>query len=100
VDAATLVALQTDVDTVRAAPREKALLKLAAVMTRAPDRSAAEVRQALRAGCAPEEVQETVFLVAMYNMANRVADAYAYPPDALHPYDPNASLPFLSCPGK
>ena len=98
VDAGELVALQTDVAKVKASPKERALLALAAVITREPSRAASAGQAALGAGCSTDEVSETVFLVAMYNMVNRVADAYAYPPDHAHPYDPRATLPLLSCP--
>jgi alkylhydroperoxidase family enzyme len=100
VSAKTLAALQTDVDAVEAPAQERALLKLAAVVTREPARAANAVQEALGAGCPPEQVRDAVFLVSAYNMVNRVADSYAYPPDPVHPYDPEAEIPVLSCPEK
>ena len=96
----TLIALQTDVGKVQTTPKERALLALAATLTREPAAAGHAVRQALAAGWSTDEVTEAVFLVSMYNMVNRVADAYAFPPDQAHPYDPNSRLPLLSCPSR
>ena len=43
------------------------------------------------------EAREAMQTVLRLQPNNRVADAYAYPPDHAHPYDQRAKLPLLSC---
>ncbi len=96
-DKQTLIALQTDPGRVNAPPKEKALLLLAAAITRDPGSSPQAVLDARSAGWTADEVAEAIFIISMYNMANRVAVAFALPPDAAHPYDPAARIPILTC---
>jgi alkylhydroperoxidase family enzyme len=96
-DFETLAALQTDVAKVNAEAKDKTLLLLAATITRDPASAAQAVLDASRAGWSKDEVAEAIFVVSMYNMANRVAVAFALPPDEAHPYDPDLPLPMLSC---
>ena len=88
VDSRTIARLQTSVEAIEAAPKERALLMLAATLTRSPQRSAPAVRAAVAAGWSSEEVAEAIFLVSFFNMVTRVAKAFALPPDELHFFDP------------
>ncbi len=99
-DQQTLIDLQTDVSRVRASPKERALLKLAAAITSAPEAAARAVLDASAAGWTREEVTEAIFVTSLYNMVNRVAVAFALPPDRAHPYDPGSRIPMLSCSAK
>jgi hypothetical protein len=55
------------------------------------------VRAAVAAGWSNEEVAQAIFVVAAFNMLTRIADAFALPPDASHPFEPGAKLPMLRC---
>lgn len=92
-----LIALQTDVNTVKTDGKQKALLLLAAAITREPASSPQTVLDASRAGWSDEEVAEAIFIASMYNMVNRVAVALALPPDQAHPFDPDSQIPMLTC---
>jgi alkylhydroperoxidase family enzyme len=94
-----IAALQGDFTVYDFTPRENSLLQLADRLTCDPASSAASTRAALASGWTAREVAHAIFVVSYFNMLSRIADAFALPPDATHPYDPEAQLPILRCGG-
>ena len=94
---ALIAALQTDLARAALSPKELALLRLGEVLTLDPHASPAAVAAARTAGWSDQEVADAIFLVSVFNMMTRIADAFALPPDASHPYDPAGTIPMASC---
>ena len=74
-----------------------ALLVLAEKVTLDPAAAHLAVEPALEAGWSREEVAHAIFVATYYNMLTRIAEAFALPPDASHPFDPELPLPWLYC---
>jgi alkylhydroperoxidase family enzyme len=92
-----IVQLQTDIAGSEFSTKDKALLVLAEQMTVDPPSASAHVSAALAAGWSEAEVAQAIFVAAYFNMLNRIAEAFALPPDADHPFDPAPEFPFHSC---
>lgn len=92
-----IVQLQTDIGGSEFSDKEKALLVLAERITINPPSASALVAPALAAGWSEAEVAQAIFVAAYFNMLNRIAEAFALPPDADHPFDPTSEFPFHSC---
>ena len=97
VDKNTIAQLQIDPNQLETSQKERAILILAQTMTQRPKDSEPAVRAAISAGWSNDQVAEVIFLVSYFNMVTRVAKAFAYPPDNLHPFDPGGELPMLKC---
>ena len=95
-DEATLMALQIDLEKIKYPEKEKILLKLAEAMTvQSKDANELSLR-AIDLGWKEGQIAKTIYLVGLYNMLTRVANAFAYEPDSMHPYDAS-KFPMTSC---
>jgi alkylhydroperoxidase family enzyme len=92
-----IAALQGDFTEHDFTPKERALLQLAEQLTCDPASSGACTRSALVSGWTANEVAHAIFTISYFNMVSRIADAFALPPDANHPYDPETVLPMIRC---
>ncbi len=69
------------VDEAELSPAERALLRYVKIITEAAYRSTPEDTQKLRdAGWEEEQIAETVYVVALFSMFNRIANAFGVPP--------------------
>lgn len=93
-----IVSLQNDIRDAKFSEKEKALLRVAQDVTNNLPQSPQSVRNAVKAGWTEEEVAQAIFVVSYFNMLNRIAVAFALPPDASHQFDPSAALPMTKCP--
>lgn len=94
----TIVALQQGaIDTLPLPGKDRALLHLAERLTVAPATAGPAVRAATAQGWSETEVADAIFYVSHINMLSRIAVAFGLPPDATHPYSPDAPLPMRSC---
>jgi len=93
------VDLQGDLARATIDAKDRALLALAETLTLDPSASPERVRAAVRAGWSHEQVADAIFVVSVFNMMTRIADAFALPPDASHPFPANAKLPMRRCTG-
>jgi len=96
-DEKLIAALQIDLEKAELSSKEKALARLAEVLTTRPQSSRAAVRSAREAGWAREQVDDAIFLISYFNMRTRIMDAFDPPPDRFHPIRPGATLPLLRC---
>ncbi|MCI0706466.1 MAG: carboxymuconolactone decarboxylase family protein [Ignavibacteriae bacterium] len=92
-----IVSLQNDIRKAKFSEKEKALLRVAEDVTNNLPQSSQSVRNAVKAGWTEEEVTQAIFVVSYFNMLNRIAVAFALPPDASHPFNPTAALPMIQC---
>ena len=92
-----ILQLQADIAASDFSAKEKTLLLLAERMTVDPSSAHAQVGPALAAGWTEAEVAQAIFVVAYFNMLNRIAEAFALPPDVDHQFDPAPEFPFLQC---
>ena len=92
-----VLSLQTDIEQGDFSEKEKALLLLAERMTVDPAAAHTRVPPALAAGWTEAEVAQAIFVAAYFNMLNRIAEAFALPPDEDHPFDAMPQFPFVSC---
>lgn len=92
-----ILALQTDIAGSDFSDKEKALLLLAERMTVDPSSAYMQVGPALSAGWTEAEVSQAIFVAAYFNMLNRISEAFAFPPDVDHPFDPSPEFPILKC---
>jgi alkylhydroperoxidase family enzyme len=92
-----ILQLQTDIAASDFSAKEKTLLLLAERMTVNPSSGHAQVGPALAAGWSEAEVAQAIFVAAYFNMLNRIAEAFALPPDVGHRFDPAPDFPFLHC---
>jgi alkylhydroperoxidase family enzyme len=92
-----ILALQTDIAGSDFSDKEKALLLLSERMTVDPSSAYTQVGPALSAGWTEAEVSQAIFVAAYFNMLNRISEAFAFPPDEDHPFDPSPEFPILKC---
>jgi uncharacterized peroxidase-related enzyme len=73
--------LAGDVDKAELSPAQRELLRYVKIITEAAYRSTPEDAQRLRdAGWKEEQIAETVYIVALFSMFNRIANAFGVPP--------------------
>ena len=92
-----ILAIQADLQEGSFDTRTLALLALAASMTTEPAAAKELVGPTLAAGWTETEVAHAIFVVSYFNMVTRIAETFALPPDASHPFDPDAALPWTEC---
>ena len=92
-----ILQLQADIAASDFSAKEKTLLLLAERMTVDPSSAHVQVGPALAAGWSEAEVAQAIFVAGYFNMVNRIAEAFALPPDVDHPFDPAPEFPFLHC---
>lgn len=97
VDEPTLIALETDLAKITIPEKEKVFLLLAEAMTLHPSESNRYVDRSRELGWKESEIAQMVYVIGLFNMVTRVAEAFALEPDATHPYDPAKPFPLLSC---
>lgn len=93
-----IAALQTDLDKADLTDQDKALVRLAEVLTTSPQSSRSAVRSAKDFGWSAEEIADVIFIASYFNMRTRLMNAFDPPPNKWHPFTPGASLPILRCP--
>ncbi len=92
-----ILALQTDIAGSDFSEKDKALLLLAERITIEPWSAHLLVGPALAAGWSEAEVAQAIFVTGYFNMLNRISEAFAFPPDEDHPFDPVPKFPILDC---
>ncbi len=94
-----ILGLQTDISASGFSEKEKTLLLLAEEITANPSAGHTRVAAALEAGWTASEVAQAIFVASYFNMLNRIAEAFAFPPDQDHRFDPVPEFPMLRCVG-
>lgn len=93
----TLVAIQGDLPNEELPDRVNALMQLAAVLTTDPGSARGAVLHATQTGWSNAEVAHAIQVTALMNMNNLMAEGFGYPPDWMHPYAPDSSIPIDEC---
>jgi len=93
----TLVAIQGDLPNENLPDKVNALMRLAAVLTIDPRSARGAVLDAIETGWSEAEVAHAIQVTALMNMNNLMAEGFGYPPDWMHPYDPEAVIPIEEC---
>jgi uncharacterized peroxidase-related enzyme len=79
-DAAVAAIMRGDLDAAEISPAERALLNYVEIATKAAYRTTAEDVQQLRdAGWKEEQIAEAVYIIALFAMFNRIANAFGVP---------------------
>lgn len=94
-----ILALQLDIENSTFSEKDKTLLLLAEEITVNPSLAHIQVGKALEAGWTEAEVAQAIFVVSYFNMLNRISEAFAFPPDEDHSFDPAPTFPMLTCEG-
>jgi len=92
-----ITSLQRDIKQSKFSAKEKALLRVAETATKDLQHSPQMVRDAVQAGWTEEEVAHAIFVISYFNMLNRIAVAFALPPDPTHRFNPSGQLPMTIC---
>ena len=92
-----LIDLQGDLAWGGFSARQHSALILAARLTQVLGNVADPVRAAVSAGWSNEEVAQIIFFTASMTMMKRIAQGFELPPDQVHPYEPEGTLPMLRC---
>ncbi len=93
----TLVAIQGDLPNDQLSVKENSLMQLAAGLTTNPASARESVLHATETGWSEAEVAHAIQVIALMNMNNLMAEGFGYPPDWIHPYDPEATIPIEEC---
>ena len=93
----TLVAIQGNLPSESLSDKINALMRLAAILTTDPRSARGAVLHAVEAGWSDAEVAHAIQVTALMNMNNLMAEGFGYPPDWMHPYDPESNLPIDEC---
>jgi uncharacterized peroxidase-related enzyme len=79
-DQTTHAFVQGDMDKAELTPAERALMKYAELVTKAAYRTTPDDVQKLRdAGWKEEQIAEAAYIIALFNMFNRIANAFGVP---------------------
>ncbi len=92
-----ILGLQTDISKSDFTEKEKTLLLLAERITLDPSRAHLGVEPSLEAGWTKSEVAQAIFVASYFNMLNRIAEAFAFPPDEDHQFNSVPHFPVLRC---
>ena len=93
----TLIVIQGNLPNDQLSEKENALMQLAAVLTTNPESARGAVLHATETGWSDAEVAHAIHVTALMNMNNLMAEGFGYPPDWIHPYDPEATIPIEEC---
>lgn len=92
-----ILALQRDIAESTFSEKEKTLLTLAEEITVNPWAAHSRVGPALETGWSEDEVAQAIFVSAYFNMLNRIAESFAFPPDDDHPFRTSPRFPMTRC---